>query len=165
MRLLAPAISARSNSASTRRLERRSQSRCAVTVPQPPRLNLLAALSTRAVTQASARARTCALELLRNVRASSWCRRVASTRCAQIINKPTGSKIAMLKAEVDILTRCDHPNVVKMHACYETDKILYLVLELVQPPARTNTLMHAQHALTTHTSTVRRSSRRAAERS
>ena len=49
----------------------------------------------------------------------------------------------MLKAEVDILTRCDHPNVVKMHACYETDKILYLVLELVQPPARTNTLMHA----------------------
>lgn len=71
----------------------------------------------------------------------------------------------MLKAEVDILTRCDHPNVVKMHACYETDKILYLVLELVQPPARTNTLMHAQRALTTHTSTVRRSSRRAAERS
>ena len=53
----------------------------------------------------------------------------------------------MLKAEVDILTRCDHPNVVKMHACYETDKILYLVLELVQPPARTNTLMHAQRAL------------------
>ena len=29
----------------------------------------------------------------------------------QIIQKPTGSKIAMLKAEVDILTRCDHPNV------------------------------------------------------
>merc|ERR1719171_2023040 len=49
----------------------------------------------------------------------------------KIINKPTGSKIAMLKAEVDILTRCDHPNVVKMHACYETDKILYLVLELL----------------------------------
>jgi calcium/calmodulin-dependent protein kinase I len=45
--------------------------------------------------------------------------------------KPTGSKIAMLKAEVDILTKCDHPNIVKMHKCYETDKILYLVLELL----------------------------------
>ena len=59
----------------------------------------------------------------------------------QIINKPTGSKIAMLKAEVDILQKCDHPNVVKMHACYETDKILYLVLELVPPPT------HTSHAL------------------
>jgi len=49
----------------------------------------------------------------------------------KIIQKPTGSKIAMLKAEVDILTKCDHPNVVKMYACYETDKILYLVLELL----------------------------------
>jgi len=49
----------------------------------------------------------------------------------KIIVKPTGSKIAMLKAEVDILTKCDHPNVVKMHKCYETDKILYLVLELL----------------------------------
>jgi len=49
----------------------------------------------------------------------------------KIINKPTGSKIAMLKAEVDILTKCDHPNIVKMHKCYETEKILYLVLELL----------------------------------
>ena len=63
----------------------------------------------------------------------------------------------MLKAEVDILTKCDHPNMcasphmifssqtsahpsgdnlesaysVKMHKCYETEKILYLVLELL----------------------------------
>jgi calcium/calmodulin-dependent protein kinase I len=49
----------------------------------------------------------------------------------KIIQKPTNNKIAMLKAEVDILTRCDHPNVVKMHACYETEKVLYLVLELL----------------------------------
>ena len=35
----------------------------------------------------------------------------ARYRCPQIIVKPTGSKIAMLKAEVDILTKCDHPNV------------------------------------------------------
>ena len=37
----------------------------------------------------------------------------------------------MLKAEVDILMKCDHPNIVKMHKCYETDTILYLVLELL----------------------------------
>jgi len=49
----------------------------------------------------------------------------------KIINKPTGSKIAMLKAEVDILMKCDHPNIVKMYKCYETDKIHYLVLELL----------------------------------
>ena len=48
-----------------------------------------------------------------------------------MIKKPTGNKIAMLKAEVDILMRCDHPNVVKMYKCYETEKILYLVLELL----------------------------------
>ena len=50
---------------------------------------------------------------------------------AQIINKPPQNKMGMLKAEVDILTKCDHPNIVKMYKCYETDKILYLVLELL----------------------------------
>ena len=35
----------------------------------------------------------------------------ASSGVAQIIQKPSGSKIAMLKAEVDILTKCNHPNV------------------------------------------------------
>ena len=30
---------------------------------------------------------------------------------SQIINKPTGSKIAMLKTEVDIMTKTEHPNV------------------------------------------------------
>ena len=49
----------------------------------------------------------------------------------QIIEKPSGSKIAMLKAEVDILTKCDHPNVVKMHAVYETETHLFLCLELL----------------------------------
>ena len=32
-------------------------------------------------------------------------------RLVQIIIKPTGSKISMLKAEVDILTKANHPNV------------------------------------------------------
>merc|ERR1719217_590880 len=49
----------------------------------------------------------------------------------KIIKKPTGNKIAMLKAEVDILTKCDHPNIVKMYKCFETETILYLVLELL----------------------------------
>jgi len=53
-------------------------------------------------------------------------------RCAvKIIEKPSGSKIAMLKAEVDILTKCDHPNVVKMYAVYETETHLFLCLELL----------------------------------
>lgn len=34
----------------------------------------------------------------------------------QIINKPTGNKIAMLKAEVNILTKCDHPNMCENNA-------------------------------------------------
>jgi len=49
----------------------------------------------------------------------------------KIINKPTGSKIAMLKAEVDILIKCDHPNVVKLYKVYETPQILYLVMEIL----------------------------------
>mmetsp|Transcript_9099 Transcript_9099/g.24202 ORF Transcript_9099/g.24202 Transcript_9099/m.24202 type:complete len:440 (+) Transcript_9099:108-1427(+) len=49
----------------------------------------------------------------------------------KIIEKPSGSKIAMLKAEVDILTKCDHPNVVKMYAVYETETHLFLCLELL----------------------------------
>ena len=63
----------------------------------------------------------------------------------KIINKPAGSKIHMLKAEVDILTRCDHPNVVKMHACYETDKILYLVLELLTGGELFDSIIAAGH--------------------
>mmetsp|Transcript_41034 Transcript_41034/g.102035 ORF Transcript_41034/g.102035 Transcript_41034/m.102035 type:complete len:352 (-) Transcript_41034:666-1721(-) len=49
----------------------------------------------------------------------------------KIIEKPSGSKIAMLKAEVDILTKCDHPNVVNMYAVYETETHLFLCLELL----------------------------------
>lgn len=51
----------------------------------------------------------------------------------KVIKKPTGIKqIANIRAEVDILLKCDHPNVVKMYACYETDTKLYLVLELLK---------------------------------
>jgi calcium/calmodulin-dependent protein kinase I len=49
----------------------------------------------------------------------------------KIINKPTGSKIAMLKTEVDIMTRTEHPNVVKLHKVHETPTVLYLVMEIL----------------------------------
>lgn len=49
----------------------------------------------------------------------------------KIINKPSGSKISMLKAEVDILTKADHPNVVKLYKVIDTPQILYLVMELL----------------------------------
>jgi len=49
----------------------------------------------------------------------------------KIIQKPSGSKIAMLKAEVDILTKADHPNVVRLYKVIDTEKTLYLVMELL----------------------------------
>merc|ERR1719263_2140170 len=49
----------------------------------------------------------------------------------KIIIKPTGSKIAMLKTEVDILTKAEHPNIVKLHRVIDTPEILSLVLELL----------------------------------
>jgi len=49
----------------------------------------------------------------------------------KIIIKPTGNKISMLKAEVDILTKADHPNVVKLYKVLDTPTILYLVMELL----------------------------------
>ena len=36
----------------------------------------------------------------------------------------------MLKTEVDILVKADHPNVVKLYKVHETDTVLYLVLEV-----------------------------------
>lgn len=49
----------------------------------------------------------------------------------KIIIKPSGSKINMLKTEVDILTKADHPNIVKLHKVIDTPEILYLVMELL----------------------------------
>jgi len=49
----------------------------------------------------------------------------------KIIMKPTGSKIAMLKTEVDIMTRTEHPNVVRLYKVHETQTVLYLVMELL----------------------------------
>ena len=37
-----------------------------------------------------------------------------------------------LKREVDILQQCDHPNIVKCYAVFDTPKYLYILLELVQ---------------------------------
>ncbi len=64
---------------------------------------------------------------------------------AQIITKPTGSKIAMLKAEVDILLRCDHPHIVKLHRVFETETTLYLVLELLTGGELFDTIIQRGH--------------------
>jgi len=37
----------------------------------------------------------------------------------------------MLATEVNILTKADHPNVVKLHKVHDTETTLYLVLELL----------------------------------
>ena len=58
--------------------------------------------------------------------------RKTGEKCAiKIIQKPTGSKIAMLKTEVDIMTRTEHPNVVRLYKVHETTTVLYLVMELL----------------------------------
>lgn len=62
----------------------------------------------------SVRCTSCGRGVLRLLRASVF---TLFARPWQIINKPTGSKIAMLKAEVDILTRCDHPNMCACSCC------------------------------------------------
>jgi len=53
----------------------------------------------------------------------------------KIILKPKGKKAdkqnLMLKAEVDILTKADHPNVVKLYKVHDTPGTLFLVMELL----------------------------------
>jgi serine/threonine protein kinase len=39
----------------------------------------------------------------------------------KIITKPVQAKMKMLKAEVDIMTKLDHPNVVRLHKVVDTD--------------------------------------------
>ena len=48
----------------------------------------------------------------------------------------------MLKTEVDILVKADHPNVVKLYKVHETDTVLYLVLEVRGPSAPTSAHAH-----------------------
>mmetsp|Transcript_8066 Transcript_8066/g.20760 ORF Transcript_8066/g.20760 Transcript_8066/m.20760 type:complete len:577 (+) Transcript_8066:94-1824(+) len=49
----------------------------------------------------------------------------------KIITKPAPHKMKMLKAEVDIMTKLDHPHVVRLHKVVDTDTKLYLVMELL----------------------------------
>lgn len=39
----------------------------------------------------------------------------------KIITKPAPAKMKMLKAEVDIMTKLDHPNVVRLHKVVDTE--------------------------------------------
>jgi len=49
----------------------------------------------------------------------------------KIITKPAPHKMKMLKAEVDIMTKLNHPNVVRLHKVVDTETKLYLVMELL----------------------------------
>jgi len=49
----------------------------------------------------------------------------------KIITKHAASKMKMLKAEVDIMTKLNHPNVVRLHKVVDTETKLYLVMELL----------------------------------
>jgi len=50
----------------------------------------------------------------------------------KIIDKAAvGDKVAMLEAEVDIMRRCQHVNIIELVEMFETPQKLYLVLELV----------------------------------
>jgi len=52
-------------------------------------------------------------------------------RAAKVIDKiAVGEKKEMLEREVDILKRIQHPNIIAVCEIYETDKHLYLVMEL-----------------------------------
>jgi len=53
---------------------------------------------------------------------------------AKIITKAdAGPKgLQMLQAEVDILSSCEHPNIVRLHEVYETDEHYYIIMELIK---------------------------------
>lgn len=48
----------------------------------------------------------------------------------KVLNKKKlGSQLEQLMCEVEILTKLDHPNIVKYYETYQDDKYLYLVME------------------------------------
>jgi len=60
-------------------------------------------------------------------------RKTGTKVAIKIITKPKDKpkSAGMLKTEVDILTRVDHRNIVKMYEVYDTPNKLYLVMELL----------------------------------
>jgi len=58
-------------------------------------------------------------------------RKTGQLVAVKIITKPAPHKMKMLKAEVDIMTKLDHPNVVSLYRVVDTETKLYLVMELL----------------------------------
>jgi len=58
----------------------------------------------------------------------------AEKRAVKIIDKEKigREKKEMLDREVDILRRMHHPNIISVVEIFETDKLLYLVMELYE---------------------------------
>ena len=65
------------------------------------------------------------------------------SRCLQVKNKTTGLLFACkelpkknlsdyegLMREVNLMIKLDHPNIIKLYEVYETDKSIYLIMEL-----------------------------------
>lgn len=52
-------------------------------------------------------------------------KRTGELVAVKIITKPAPHKMKMLKAEVDIMTKLDHPNVVRLHKVVDTETKLY----------------------------------------
>jgi len=50
----------------------------------------------------------------------------------KIINKDLVEKEETLRNEIEILSKVDHPNIVKMHAIFDTPEHLFIVMELME---------------------------------
>mmetsp|Transcript_19335 Transcript_19335/g.16558 ORF Transcript_19335/g.16558 Transcript_19335/m.16558 type:complete len:80 (-) Transcript_19335:81-320(-) len=54
----------------------------------------------------------------------------AFTKESLFLSNKSNAKPAMLN-EIDIMRECNHENVIKLYEVYETEKSIYLVLELI----------------------------------
>eukprot|EP00330_Aristerostoma_sp_ATCC50986_P013978 CAMPEP_0114593972 /NCGR_PEP_ID=MMETSP0125-20121206/15568_1 /TAXON_ID=485358 ORGANISM="Aristerostoma sp., Strain ATCC 50986" /NCGR_SAMPLE_ID=MMETSP0125 /ASSEMBLY_ACC=CAM_ASM_000245 /LENGTH=133 /DNA_ID=CAMNT_0001793689 /DNA_START=253 /DNA_END=654 /DNA_ORIENTATION=- len=54
----------------------------------------------------------------------------AFTKESLMISNKNNAKPAMLN-EIEIMRACDHPNIIKLYEVFETEKSIYLVLELI----------------------------------
>mmetsp|Transcript_11454 Transcript_11454/g.9859 ORF Transcript_11454/g.9859 Transcript_11454/m.9859 type:complete len:85 (-) Transcript_11454:1041-1295(-) len=55
----------------------------------------------------------------------------AFTKESLVISNKSNAKPAMIN-EIDIMRACNHENIIKLYEVYETEKSIYLVLELIQ---------------------------------
>jgi hypothetical protein len=56
--------------------------------------------------------------------------RVVAVKCVDKM-KLSPKDLSALKRETRILRQLDHPNIIRMHECFETDKVFYIVTDFV----------------------------------